>query len=501
MKALLFALVIAICLNAIAAQSCNCNGRGNCTLGYCACFSGFSGSACLTAAPSSCGFNAIDKLKTKYPFSLSSTTFTGNNLIQTVTSPLVTDRLNSTIFYSGSEGLTACQYPGPNWAKSIESCSDRFRGQTRWSTARTCGTWILDNTSPDYAIYTNTLVVKSNELVDMVRGEPVTRNLQYNYPVMVRFQKNLMVCSVFRSFALPLIDSAITKQSVDVENGVGILELTTNVQWPFKYSNPALTEVPTGYSIVSVTEVGAAGQCIADQPCTQVWRITFPLGEMCTLNGNWTFRFNEVCHPSYGGSCPIPTTGKQSSVFATLTSENFCAISQVDIQLGGNLQSFENAARTIPKSGFLQGATAFFRLNSFSNQASIQTTVIDEIVTSSGFTTTFLYQNGAATADGTNSAISVTNTVTTNTANFQFTVNQISAPVAVDQNRDYIIRVKFQVTYTDNVVRTITEQFQITRQVDGVSRGALAIQGKRSSAATIGTSLVLVLLSLLFVLL
>lgn len=328
---ILLACLMKLCEFLYAQHICNCHA-GTClddeTM-QCSCYSGFAGQACETSAPTNCTFNTVDKLRTKYPFSMTSIAFTNNELHHVVLSPLVTNRLNSTIYYKGAEGISNCQYPGPNWRKNVDTCADSFVGKTRWITARQCGTWTYDNTSPDYTVFSNTLVVKSNELIPTDRGATLIRNLQYSFPVMVRFHKSAMISSSIRKYALPLMDAIITTQSVDVETNTGILELTTLVQWPFKYSNPTLKQVPSGFEIVSVSEVGSTFQCAANSDCTQVWRIVVPLDNNCVLNGDWSFEFSEICHSTYT-QCPIPSSGRTANLFATVTTENFCGVSQVE---------------------------------------------------------------------------------------------------------------------------------------------------------------------------
>jgi len=277
----------------------------------------------------------------------------------------------------------------------------------------------------------------------------------------VSFQNSVLTSSSIRSFAPIVLESSISNQRVETQSNTGLIELTTSVQWPFKYFNPSLTAFPAGFSITSVQEVFPNGvdKCSTTEgdACVQVWRISFTLNSKCQLNGNWDWKFNQTCNPAYTSTCPVPSAGQTDTLGTSLVSENFCSVAQVDIGLSAAITTFADETRTESKNAFLRNQIVYFRVDTTSTSASLQTTLVDEIVTINQATNTtiFLYQGGAAQEAGTNAGVAVSNSVSSTRAHFQFKVDQNSAPVAADQFQDYTVRAKFIVTYGSNQRRTL----------------------------------------------
>lgn len=336
----------------------------------------------------------MQPLQTLYPFALNDFSIAGNLISVSVVSPLVTARRNASVFFNGSQGVDSCNYPGSNWNKVINSCQDSFTSTMNWAQVRQCGSWNVDNSSPDVSIYRNNLIAQSSEITGDLRGTQVVRALQYNYPLQVSFQNSILTSSVIRSFAPIVLQASVSNQKVDVAVGTGLIELTTSLQWPFKYKNPQMSNIPAGFTVTSIQEIGTADQCPANQPCLQVWRVSFKLNANCPLNGNWNWQFNETCNPLYTDQCPVPSSGQTDYLGTSVTSENYCSVAQIDIGLSATLSSYADTARQEAKSAFLKGQTAYFTIDSTSTSASILTTTIDEVVTISGGNTIFLIHGG-----------------------------------------------------------------------------------------------------------
>ena len=350
MKSIVFLFFLSALLFStfVQAQSCSsCNFNGTCPSqsnpSLCSCYSGSSGVNCnLFASNSGCTFYPVEKLQTNYPFTMNEFSISGNTVTLSVVSPLVADRLDSTIFFNGTTGTASdasaslCTYPysTSNWNKNVDACQDKFTSVMNWSQMRQCGSWKLDDSDPSVSVYTNTLVAQSSEVTGYLRNGKVVRSLQYNYPLKVSFQNSVLTSTSIRSFAPIVLQASVSNQRVETQTNSGTIELTTSVQWPFKYFNPQLTNFPAGFSITSVEEVfpSGASKCstVDGEACVQVWRISFQLNAKCQLNGNWDWMFNQTCNPAYTSTCPVPSAGQTDTLSTGIISENYCGVAEVD---------------------------------------------------------------------------------------------------------------------------------------------------------------------------
>jgi len=121
---LVTSLVFAIANTAYGQLTCpsvggnQCNLEGSCISypnsdQYCACHSGFGGLDCASAADATCSFNSVSATTTSnIPIAVQAG-FTNDELTVTVKSPLVTERIYSTIAVDASVANNPnCTYPG-----------------------------------------------------------------------------------------------------------------------------------------------------------------------------------------------------------------------------------------------------------------------------------------------------------------------------------------------------------------------------------------------------
>ena len=130
-----------------------------------------------------------------------------------------------------------CNYPGPNWVKTIVNCTEIWNATIPWQIAyQECG---LNRTETAQSItFDGWIDVFQQDILGTIRGTPITRNLSTNFEYKVVFPKTLSLQSTTQVFAPILVDAAIVSESYDATAMQGQLNLFSSVQWPFELVQP-----------------------------------------------------------------------------------------------------------------------------------------------------------------------------------------------------------------------------------------------------------------------
>jgi hypothetical protein len=99
---------------------------------------------------------------------------------------------------------------------------------------------------------------------------------------------------------------------------------------------------------------------VEGSPCRQKWRTLLSLTkDTCTLDGNYQLTFSKVCVPGFN-QCPLREEDRVTVFDYALTSENFCAIVNVDVSLTATIKLCEDKECTIPRTTFMVGQRGYF---------------------------------------------------------------------------------------------------------------------------------------------
>src|SRR5690606_8030427 len=114
-----------------------------------------------------------------------------------------------------------------------------------------------------------------------------------------------------------------------------------SVQWPFRYANPVVM-VPSGFIPTLTDKTNYEVSCGAGKPCTQVWQLHLDIKPgVCTLTGNYVFKWNQTCHPDFIEDCPLDyNSNTVDNATVTIISEDFCAKVIIDIELSGTITTY-----------------------------------------------------------------------------------------------------------------------------------------------------------------
>lgn len=267
-----------------------------------------------------------------------------------------------------------------------------------WTQAVACG-WVEDNTQAGYKIWRNDLFVRHHDMLSVFRGTPVYRDTQHTFGVQLKFRTTVEVSTTLSIFAPVNLLAAITRQQFDPDTGLGTIEFTTSLQWPFELTNPRMNDQPVNLSI-SVGSAQLNCGAATGNVCNQKYALTIVPGpEICTLSGPYTLTFDIVCRGS-PADCPL-----DASVTANVTgfvfSENFCAGLDIDIGLIGSMEAYADSDMSVPKTSFLPGQAVFFKISlSTDGTGEITDSKITDMKVDNGNQTTFLREAGQPTAAG-----------------------------------------------------------------------------------------------------
>jgi hypothetical protein len=237
--------------------------------------------------------------------------------------------------------------------------------------------------------------------------------------------------------------AAITEQSAVRQASLNSarlrLRLLTSLQAPFalKASAPAPTvTAPSGLTLLSVALEGAECGPATQGLCTNTWLIEVEDvgGARCNFGGEYSVQFGAACRQG-DVDCPLQDGGRTQTVTFSVSSSDHCPQLAETIGLSLSIASFEDAALSVPKRDFVEGQTMHFRVLFSAPQATLASSTIARLsaVRSCDGTSVALFENGAATSQG--SAVSVATTGGVTSAAFSFVASSTLACVEAAAGR------------------------------------------------------------------
>lgn len=411
---------------------------------FCACASGITGSTCNSALPGpecDSAWNNVSQLQTSNAPSLdSSSGMSGGYLTVVLESPLVNNRLATSIFLGDEYAHPACQLDA--WSKAIVGCTEQYTLTVSWAVALTCG-FVSDSTDPEFTYQRNTIYVHHRDLVSEFRGSSVYRDTVHSLPVELKFQTRVEVSALVAIYAPVNLLAAVTRQSFDLETGLGELEFSTSLQWPFVLTGAILNGYPVSLSAV-LSSSNLSCPNLQDQPCSQLYTLALTPNQACSLSGDYDLSFTVACRGS--AECPLDSATNSAQLIGTVLSENFCTPLQVDIGLTGDLKVYESGAFLNQKNAYLQSQTAYFEATLSSAEANILASTIYTIRISDGVTTKYLY-NQSTLADGAAAALTLLASPDPRHPRFSLVPSNDVFSVAVDAEVDFTIYAEIDVNF------------------------------------------------------
>jgi len=322
-----------------------------------------------------------------------------------------------------------------------------------------CG-WVLDSSDLEYFTYNSDMTIQHHDLIDPFNGrtgqQPVERLTQHVVPLQVQFQKYIDVTSEITVQSPVRLLVAVTRQEVAADTQTAIIEVTTNLLYPYKLSAEDLASIPNATypgMQFSISEVGDVALCpnVAGSACTQIFRISIVIGQgNCQITGaygiNWAL--NCQADPNNGNrvaACAIET-GASSSADISILSEDFCAKVSVKVAISGTLSVYDSNAYTTPKTNFLQNQTSFFRADITSPDASLESATIQSVKLVSGQQQILLFSNGSISIAASNFALGSSGS---DFADFNFVLHSSYINgIAVDSSKTYQVIARVDVTFS-----------------------------------------------------
>jgi hypothetical protein len=431
-----------------------CGGKGACVKqDVCSCYSGYDGIQCQNQAPTStCTYNINSMTKTDfYPIAdTSKVSFNNDNLFMSIKAPLVTDRLDTKI-YIQNDTFGQCTYPGDNVMNVLDlnaPCFNRFNYSLPWATGKNCG-WGVQNTD-EARIYNGNMYIEQKENIGVVRGQSIQRFIKRVIPLQVKFKTRVTVSTAIKVFAPVNMFTAVTRQEYfEGPPKTGEFDFITSLQYPFKIdtSNPlVVSSFPEGL-IPTLVDISDSSQCVANQPCTQKYKMTLAVNGACSFTGTYKMTLKLQCHPSISNpiNCPLDAN-RDVNIEISANSEDFCTAVNVNIDLTGTLKSYQDATHTVVKDAFLLGQTSFFQAAVQSPKASLKETKIIRVQWDQGNLTKVLYDNSAITPEGTIEKFVLGASAAT-TADFKFDLEKAYMIIPEDGNQDFAVSALLQVKY------------------------------------------------------
>jgi hypothetical protein len=193
-----------------------CNSQGSCVAqDICSCYSGYSGQQCSNVASSNtCTWNVNSQLQTNYYPLLQTSTlnYQNDNLIFNLIAPIVTGRLNTTVYIEDPK-YTSCTYPGPystNTLSTTSPCSNIFGFVLPWIKGKNCG-W-TQVVYPDYILYKANIFINEIENIGYIRNTPIQRTITRVIPMSVKFATSVVISTNIKVFSPVNQFVAVTKQ-------------------------------------------------------------------------------------------------------------------------------------------------------------------------------------------------------------------------------------------------------------------------------------------------
>jgi hypothetical protein len=253
------------------------------------------------------------------------------------------------------------------------------------------------------------MLLKHHDLIDPFAGRagqaPVERITQHVVPIQVQFQKFIDVSTNITVQSPVRLLVAVTRQEVASDTKNAIIEVTTNLLYPYKLTAEQLSQVPSaaypGMNF-SIIEVGSSALCpnTPGAACTQVFRINIAIGNNCQITGAYGLLWNLTCQlDSVSGarpaSCAINNDATASAAISIL-SEDFCAKVSVKITISGTLTSFDSATYLVPKSQFIVNQSSYFKAEVASPDATLTSSVVRSVKLVSGAEQILIYSDGSS---------------------------------------------------------------------------------------------------------
>jgi len=255
--------------------------------------------------------------------------------------------------------------------------------------------------SSTWAVFRGSILIDLSEKnLPSIRQRELSRLVHSVLPFQIRFPKTVSASSDITVFSPVNLEAAIIRQfsirTPEAETQAqSLIRLFTSIQYPFKLTLPSWgTRSRNDFNFNPTLEAAdllLANEDCLDNPtdpiCEQEWKIVFDAWSppVCDFTGDYTLEFVVRCEAGAEAHCPLQldtTTGfKQASASVTfhITTEHFCPIVLADVDISASLHSFQDGGHTIPKTDFLQDATAYFRATVSSSVATIVETSISGI--------------------------------------------------------------------------------------------------------------------------
>ena len=396
-------------------------------------------------------FNQLQNLQTNnFPtLDLSASGLVNGALNIVVNSPLVSNRTSSRVYLSNDLGTETCGWPQLSaWSKDFAACQEVYTFNQAWSTALNCG-WDVDNSEQGYTSYTSNIFVVHDDQVDTFRGSPIVRETSHIIPIKLRFQNSVEVDTNINVFSYVNLLSAITEQRYDPDITIaeGRLAITTSLQWPFVIDSFVLPNFPANLTTaLSNSTVACLDQL--DQPCTQTFVIDIDPITACSLSGDYQLNFTLACRGN-PADCPLDDQTDDAGVTAIVISENFCPDFSIDIGLSGQLFVYQENTYQTPKDDFLYEQTAYFQAELSATQSAVITgsQIISVRSVDEDAVTTYLYENGANTANGDLVSFALASGNPADKPGFEFSPIQGVFDVPVDGAEPFTIYAVIDVSY------------------------------------------------------
>lgn len=302
------------CFTKDAKDSTVCSGQGTCVAqDSCSCYSGYAGLQCEVSLPkSSCVWKTPSQTRVDFPPVLKSLDFVNDNLLVTVSAPLVTGRLN-TVAYIQDPSFSQCNYPGLYTSNSLvkeSECSNQFKWSLPWSKGKNCG-WKKLNTT-DSIIYQGNIYLNQKEKIGTLRGQPLLRSITRVYPLELSFKTKILVSTQVKIYSHITTLAAVTVQEYNATKKAGEFYFQTSLQSPFMidFKRPFyVIQSPNGI-IPTLEYIPSFSKCEGDGNCLQTWRLPLNVSTACSLTGLYRVSFKIACHPNATVECPIVITNE-----------------------------------------------------------------------------------------------------------------------------------------------------------------------------------------------
>jgi len=469
-------VLFVLLLSSAIAQAPNCGDNGLAEVGVCVCYSGFAptdstSQDCAIAADGSCSWVSPSSTTTVGAAILGpSTAFANNALSLVIQSAFVINRTITEINIGGVVD-PACSYPGPIFSKTLSDCQDTFTGIMLWSNNVLCG--FTATTTDDVITFAGSIYVKNINVLPSLRGHVVEQNTTDIVKIAVSFPTKISISTNAEVVAPVNMLSTVLDQAYVPASSQATISFATSLQWPFEVTNlaGATTTLPSGFSLFSLTENIADGNCgsTLNSSCYQTFTMLVAPGLKCLLTGSYVIVLDLDCRGS-ADACPLDPSTSTATLTLSLTSADFCATLETGVTVDAALASYQDAALTTLKAAFLIDQTAFFQVTTSSEAVITETTILTVTVIDSTGTATPVY-------DSTN--VGVTNAIITGIAS-----TATAATFDIDFAADF-----FSVPVDQDVTYSFTVDISVTVAGGSKKRFALAVLPTAHSAATSKVSL------------